>query len=235
MSASTSRMRVVSDDNGPPQADLDTLLAALRARIDAGHPLLPERTLAEQLGVKRHRLRRALLVLRAEGVVPPPPLGRRPRQGNRAAIGDDLVRCTNPLEVIELRLVLEPALARLAALRASPQEVTRIERTAQTPPGMDHGAADLAFHVAVAAGARNGLAAELYNQLRRIGRDARLHVAAAVSSCPQRIRERDAEHRAIAAAIAARDADAAERAMRAHLLAVQRRVMERLSPGLTAV
>ena len=33
--------------------------------------------------------------------------------------------------------------------------------------------------------------------------------------------------------LAMRDPDAAEAAMRAHLLAVQRRVTERLSPGLT--
>lgn len=212
----------------------EALLRALRRRIAAGEPLPPERALAEELSVKRHRLRRALLALRAEGVMAPPPIGRRPRRTAASGAGEELIRCTNPLEVIELRLVFEPALARLAALRASPQELARIERAAHTPPGADRGAADLAFHLAVAAGARNGLAAELYGQLRRIGRDARLHVAAAVSNCPERIRERDAEHRAIATAIAARDADGAERAMRLHLLAVQRRVMERLSPGLTA-
>jgi DNA-binding FadR family transcriptional regulator len=57
---------------------------------------------------------------------------------------------------------------------------------------------------------------------------------ASAPPCPDRVRERDAEHRAIANAIATRNADGAERAMRVHLLAVQRRVMERLSPGLTA-
>jgi DNA-binding FadR family transcriptional regulator len=119
--------------------------------------------------------------------------------------------------VVELRLVIEPALARLAALRASPMEVARIERTASTPS--DASGADLSFHFAVAAGARNGLAAALYAQLRGIGRDARL-------------RERDAEHRAVADAIAARNPAAAEAGMRTHLPAVQRRAMEQLSPGL---
>jgi DNA-binding FadR family transcriptional regulator len=42
--------------------------------------------------------------------------------------------------------------------------------------------------------------------------------------------ERDSEHRAIAQAIARRDADAAERAMRVHLAAVQKRVLEQLHP-----
>jgi DNA-binding FadR family transcriptional regulator len=208
----------------------ESLLRVLRSRIAGGGPLPPERALAAELSVKRHRLRAALLELRQEGAVPPPRIGRRRRT---PAVGEDLIRCTNPLEVIELRLVFEPALARLAALRASPQEVARIERAATTAAGSDKGEADLAFHLAIAAGARNGLAGELYAQLRRIGRDARIAVAAA-PPCPDRVRDRDAEHRAIANAIAARDADGAERAMRVHLLAVQRRVMERLSPGLTA-
>jgi DNA-binding FadR family transcriptional regulator len=46
-----------------------------------------------------------------------------------------------------------------------------------------------------------------------------------------RLARRDAEHRAIAVAIAARDPDEAERAMRAHLAAVQRQIYDRLTPG----
>ncbi len=220
--------RIIQADPAPDGTE--ALARLLRRRIAGGEPLPPERALAAELSVKRHRLRAALIALRQEGAVAPPRIGRRRRA---PASGEDLIRCTNPLEVVELRLVFEPALARLAALRASPQEVTRIERAATTAAGTDRGEADLAFHLAIASGARNGLAGELYAQLRRIGRDARLAVAAA-PACPERVRERDAEHRAIATAIAARDADGAERAMRLHLLAVQRRVMDRLSPGLTA-
>lgn len=211
------------------QAAADPLLEALRARIATGEPLPAERSLATELAVKRHRLRAALALLRAGGELAPARPGRRPRQPS----GGDLARGTNPIEVVELRLVFEPALARLAALRASPLEVERIERAASTPSDASAGAADLAFHLAVAAGARNGLAAELYAQLRRIGRDARLRERDPRPACANWVRERDAEHRAVADAIAARNPDAAEAAMRAHLLAVQRRVMERVSPGLT--
>ena len=49
-------------------------------------------------------------------------------------------------------------------------------------------------------------------------------------SCPKRTQQRDTEHRAIAQAIVARDPDAAERAMRLHLAAVQKVVIERLNP-----
>jgi DNA-binding FadR family transcriptional regulator len=210
--------------------DIAVLLATLRDRLANGEALPAERVLAEQLRVKRHRLRSALSALRAEGEIAPARPGRR-RQGGA---GEDLLRATNPIEVVELRLVLEPALARLAALRASPAEVSRIGRCATTAAGTQGGEADLAFHIAVATGARNGLAGGLYAQIRRIGTDARMRFARAGGTCPNRIAQRDAEHRAVAEAIAARDADAAEAAMRAHILAVQRRVLEQLSPGLTA-
>ncbi len=206
----------------------DALLEALRARIADGEVLPAERLLAAELGIKRHRLRVALGQLRSGGELAPARPGRRPRRPT----GGDLARGTNPIEVVELRLVIEPALARLAALRASPMEVARIERAAGTPSDASAGA-DLSFHFAVAAGARNGLAAELYAQLRGIGRDSRLREREPRPDSETWVRERDAEHRAVADAIAARNPAAAEAAMRTHLLAVQRRVMERLSPGLT--
>ncbi len=205
----------------------DRLVEALRARIADGEVLPAERVLAAELGIKRHRLRIALGLLRSSGEMAPARPGRRPRPSARG----DLARGTNPIEVVELRLVIEPALARLAALRASPMEVARIERAASTPS--DASGADLSFHFAVAAGARNGLAAELYAQLRGIGRDARLREREPRPDSEAWLRERDAEHRAVADAIAARNPAAAEAAMRTHLLAVQRRSMERLSPGLT--
>jgi DNA-binding FadR family transcriptional regulator len=206
----------------------DALVEALRERIANGEVLPAERLLAAELGIKRHRLRIALGQLRSQGELAPARPGRRPRP----SAGSDLARVTNPIEVVELRLLLEPGLARLAALRASPLEVARIERAAMTPSDASAGA-DLSFHFAVAAGARNGLAAEIYTQLRGIGRDSRLREREPRQDSEAWVRERDAEHRAVADAIAARNPAAAEAAMRTHLLAVQRRAMERLSPGLT--
>lgn len=207
----------------------DVLLTTLRDLLASGERLPAERALAARLQVKRHRLRSALIALRANGEIAPARPGRR----RLAARADDLLRATNPIEVVELRLALEPALARLAALRASPAELGRISRCATTAAGTQGGEADLAFHLAVATGARNGLGAELYAQIRRIGTDARMRYGKDGVACPNRIVQRDAEHRAVAEAIAARDGDAAEAAMRAHILAVQRRVLEQLSPGLT--
>lgn len=45
-----------------------------------------------------------------------------------------MVQSTNPFEVMEMRLMIEPALARLAALRASPDEIARIVEAQALPP-----------------------------------------------------------------------------------------------------
>ena len=186
-----------------------------------------ERAIAEALNVKRHQLRRALQALRANGELAPAEAKRKSLLGHN---GENLVRATNPMEVIEMRIAIEPFLARLAALRASPFEMAAIEQAATTAVGVDSGAADLNFHKLIAASSGNKLAASLYDLLRRIARDARLKLNGSRPALPKRMQQRDTEHRAIAQAIVARDPESAERAMRLHLAAVQRIIIERLNP-----
>jgi GntR family transcriptional regulator, transcriptional repressor for pyruvate dehydrogenase complex len=215
------------------QSELDEIVAAVR-RIQQEEGKLPsERDLADQLNVKRHQLRKALDALRRAGDLEP----ARPKRIAAALprYGEELIRLTNPLEVIELRLILEPSLARLASLRASPFEIARIADAATTQDHARSGEVDLTFHMAIASAARNHLAGEFYKMLRQVGVDARVQVAhTEPATCPKRIGQRDSEHRLIADAIARRDPDAAEAAMRSHLLAVQKRIMERGNAGIAA-
>jgi GntR family transcriptional regulator, transcriptional repressor for pyruvate dehydrogenase complex len=211
--------------------DLQPIIVAIRC-MAAEQKLGSERAMADTLKVKRHQLRRALQMLRASGEIAPAAAKRKPLIGQN---GESLVRATNPMEVIEVRIAIEPFLARLAALRASPFEMAAIERAATTRAAIDSGAADLNFHKLVAAASGNKLAASLYLLLRRVARDARVRLNQLQPHCPKRIRQRDAEHRAVAQAILARDPDAAERAMRLHLIAVQKIVFERLNPHASAV
>lgn len=206
--------------------DLAPIIEALRSVKDQ-NGFASERAMADQLKVKRHQLRRALQVLREAGEIEPSESRRR---GFGERQGETLARDTNPLEVIEMRLALEPFFARLAALRASPMEISRIVRAATTAARVDSGAADLAFHKSIAASTGNSLATGFYAVLRQVGSDARLKLQRKNAVCPKRVQQRDAEHRAIADGIAARDPDAAERAMRIHLMAVQKLVVERLVP-----
>lgn len=190
--------------------------------------MLSERELARRIKVNRHQVRRALETLRAANEIEP--AGAR-RAAASLSRGSTLARDTNPLEVIELRMALEPALARLAAVRASPLDIARIRRAVEAQEG-DSGANDLAFHKAIAAGSGNKLASGLYLLVREIGRDARLKLGRNAPVCPNRVVQRNAEHRAVAEAIAARDADAAERAMRVHLGSVHKLIISRLSPDI---
>jgi DNA-binding FadR family transcriptional regulator len=208
-----------------PQATVEAPVAALadelRARLSSGAGLPAERAIAEEYGVKRHRVRQALALLREQGELDPSPR-------NGVTDGESLIRSTNPLEVIELRLTLEPALARLAAVRATPLEIARIMRAATTPADMQRSTADLVFHKLVATASGNGLAADLYALLRKVGADSRVRVQSSTSPAPDRLAQRDQEHHAVAEAIAARDPERAEAAMRTHLEAVHRIILNRL-------
>lgn len=207
-------------------ADLAELVARLRG-LSASNGLGSERALAEKLNVKRHQLRRALHVLRANGEIA---AAEPKRNGIGLRNGESLIRETNPMEVIEMRIAIEPFLARLAALRASPLEMARIERAATTLAGTDSAAADLRFHRAIAAGSGNRLADSLYALLRQVASDTRIRLCKSSTVSSTRIQQRDNEHRAIADAISRRDADAAERAMKVHLAVVQKRVIDQLNP-----
>lgn len=207
---------------------MQAIIAAISDIRNREDKLPPERELAERLKIKRHQLRKALSTMRESGALLPPARGRPATAPNR--VDEQLIHLTNPLEVLELRMILEPGLARVASIRASALEIARIREAATTSPGASYGAADLAFHLAIAAASRNYLATEFYKLLRQVGVDARVRIPSqSEPNCPKRTAQRDSEHRAIAEAIAARDPEAAEAAMRAHLQMVQQRILERIN------
>lgn len=209
------------------------IVAAIQVLQGQGAPLPSERELANRLNVKRHQLRKALAEMRHRGDLEPQRVRRAPRALPRH--GEELARLTNPLEIMELRLIMEPGLARLASLRASALEIARIMDAATTKEDDRAGAADLAFHLSIIEAARNHLAGEFYKMLRQVAVDARVRIARNIpTTCPKRIAQRDAEHRKVAEAIAQRDPEAAEAAMRSHLLAVHKQINERINAGAAA-
>ena len=211
----------------PSIEDLRVTIAGF-ATDDGSLP--PEREMVEELGIPRSRLRRVLASLRDEGLIPPAQIGRRGMREAGPRI-ESLVRLANPTDVIELRIMIEPQLARLAALKASSLEIARIIRAAKSQPDDDYGTPDLAFHVEIAGATRNTLAREMYRILRKVGADARVRIPARGQMCPNRRKTRDEEHVRIAHAIADRDPDGAEEAMRAHLAAVNSVIADRMKPS----
>lgn len=222
MTQSASHRKAQASQSLSPEA----LKAVLLEMGEADQDLPSERDLVGQLNVPRSRLRRVLAELRAEGELPPAQVGRKSSRRDTSDI-DELVSVANPNDVIELRMMLEPQFARLAAIRASMIEIKRIQKAASTRKGEDYGAADLAFHREIARSSRNPLAQEIYNLLRRVGTDSRVRLAQTAPLCPKRQASRDEEHRMIAQAIAGRDPDRAEVLMREHLINVRKVIEER--------
>ncbi len=172
--------------------------------------LLSENELAKELGISRTPVREAFLQLEAEDL-----LDLYPRRGA-------LVKPISPSEaddVLEARLLIEAhCAARVAAgagevvpaLRASVAEQEQALREGGTPFVV----ADREFHRLIVEANGNALLTRQYDALR--DRQARIAVSA-VARDTARITQFIAEHRAIAAAIEARDPDQAAERVAAHL------------------
>jgi DNA-binding FadR family transcriptional regulator len=107
-------------------------------RYPAQSRLPPERELAGLLSVSRSGLREGLEMLEAEGriwrhVGKGTYVGPRPLEG--ASGLDLLTSMTSPAEVLEIRLLFEPLIARLAALRATAAEIANMRRLLDKRPG----------------------------------------------------------------------------------------------------
>ena len=206
-----------------------TIVAQFRAliaeqRLQPGERLPPERELARRLGVSRSAVReamRSLELLRVIEICPgrgtflsaTAPLTILPGTVGSPAAHADL---------LELRLLIEPQIAALAAQRATPEELgegrhllaAQAARVAAGRTGTD---ADMAFHRLLCRMARNAVLLQLQDGLAVVLRAGRDLVRALPGRPPASLRE----HEAILAAIEAREPDHAQERMVAHLTAVR--------------
>jgi DNA-binding FadR family transcriptional regulator len=186
-----------------------------------GSKLPTERALVERLSAPRSAIRRALEVLERDGVVM-----RHVGRGTflteaaveavRAAPAD-----TSPAEIMQVRLVLEPPVAALAARVATQADLDRISQCLDRGGASDEFEAfetwDATLHRAIAEAAHNGL---LMNMFDVMNSARQLPVWGSLkrrTSSPQRRRCYHAEHTAVVDALHDRDPDGAQAAMRRHL------------------
>jgi DNA-binding FadR family transcriptional regulator len=220
---------VLSADDNSNRA-LEKLRDLLRSgTFKDGERLPTERALAETFGIGRRSVRRALDVLVAEGVI-------WRRQGSGSFVGTRtetdapeigaLVAGTDPMEVMEARLRLEPQLAQLAALRARPADIQGmyglLDRIADSTDADGRELWDGALHRRIAQSAGNGLLLALFDLLNRVRQDPAWQTIR--EQARQRGRTKPVtydQHLAIIDAIAGRDPIGAAEAMRRHLLTLQ--------------
>lgn len=205
--------------NGRPRGRLadevhDTLLRQLMSSRIVPDSRVTIDALARELGVSQTPIRDALNRMEADGlVVRVPHAGYRiPPQITRERFDD----------MLEIRLLLEPAAARRAAERATAAQVTELrgllEEMSQLEEGdgpQSYGAfglRDAAFHDLVAKSGGNRLVREALARLHTHVHLFRLLYDTQVTNLAM------SEHDEILAAIAARDPDQAAYAMRRHIL-----------------
>jgi DNA-binding FadR family transcriptional regulator len=204
-----------------------SLLAAIRLhQYLPGQRLPPERELCVELGVNRTAVREGLRWLEHRrhievrrgkyggAFVLPPPVDASPEQ--LRGIAGEL------RQLFEYRRAVEPAAAALAAARIGEDELERLRElhAAETPDiARDRRRAlDVAFHEVIASASRNDL---LFGAVR----DIRVRLAPGLDLIqgpwPERRAESRAGHEHLLTALGAHDAEAAGRAMLAHVAATE--------------
>lgn len=203
--------------------------------LQPGDKLPPERQLAEMLHVSRGSLREAILALESMGLV-------EPRHGEGTVVRDlSAAPLVNQLsvmlvqkralvgELLEFRLMIEPTLAARAAANATEEEIRQLEEIlVRQKAKVDRGELaveeDSRFHYAIAQAARNSVVLKVLDVFMDFLKESREH-SLQVEGRPQRSLN---SHRRIVSAIARRDSEGAEKAMRRHISTIEGLVLKKM-------
>ncbi|MFE6965058.1 FadR/GntR family transcriptional regulator [Agromyces sp. NPDC057679] len=204
----------------------------LDGTLQPGEKLPPELELTQRLGVSRVSLRQALHELERRGLIDRKP-GRGTvvlsaadaRDASSAALAEVLGSATPEIaHILELRSIIEPPIAALAARRAAPRDLEQLEQLVEamaSPESREQYAElDRAFHQAIAQYTHNPLLAMLNEQIANLIAPSR----STALQTEQRRTTSTVAHRRILSAIAAGDATAAAAEATAHLATVQQQI-----------
>jgi GntR family transcriptional repressor for pyruvate dehydrogenase complex len=200
-----------------------------------GDKLPSERELVARLGVGRSSIRDAVRTLEVMGIL-------EPRQGHGTVVRDfSADALVIPLasvlsrkrelvsELLEVRRMIEPALAARAARKGTAEEIAHLagvlRQQEQKLRRGEHGIEeDREFHYAIALAAHNTVVMRVLDALMDLLRESR----AQSLQVPGRPEQSFAGHRRILRAIERRDPKAAEAAVRRHLAEIERVVLSQL-------
>jgi DNA-binding FadR family transcriptional regulator len=201
-------------------------IAILAGRYPVGGALPPEPILGEELGVSRTVIREAVKALGAKGLVSTgPKVGTRVLPSDRwnwfdpdVIIWQSRVGLTPEFlrDLQDLRLVVEPAAVKLAAERATAEDIEKIEAAYEgmrsaVEEGGDYVTYDLLFHQGMLFACRNRMLIQMNKALSALLRTS-FEVSTKMKDGPKSSLPM---HRAVLDAIIARNPIKAERAIRA--------------------
>lgn len=220
---------------------LDYLRKIGAGELQPGEPLPPEAAFCEAYGVGRSVVREALQSLDAKGFI-------NVRQGSVTVVApryrwhvldEDFLTVNSGAEFYEMlqeaREALEPNLAAMAALRATPEtlsELTELNRKlGQTGvPPERHAEFDVAFHDLLARTSQNPILISWHSSVTGLGHRTR----SASAAVPGAVKRAVGWHAQIIEAIRSADPQAASAAMLLHLRQV-RSELSHLSEGTGTV
>ena len=197
--------------------------------LTEGSQLPAERDLATQFGVSRTAVREAIKALQEKGLVDAfPGRGTFVTNGTSNSMRRSLDRIIKSGEpdgwgyLVEVREILEPEIAALAAQRAEDQDIATMQEAVNVmdQAGRDADAfieADLDFHLALAEAAANLIVLSLIDSIVGLLREQRLRIFR-IGGGPERGQH---HHKRILDAIKRHDAPGARAAMQAHLRQVR--------------
>jgi DNA-binding FadR family transcriptional regulator len=188
--------------------------AILGGRYAHGERLPAERELTEHFGAARGTVREALRRLEEMGLV-----DRRMGSGtfvnHRAGPGEeDIAEHTSPIELVDVRLAIEPEIVRMAVINATARDLKRLEAALVEceAAGGDSEAfsqADEQFHRALAEATRNPLMIWLYGKINDVRGHSQWNAMKGKILTGARIGEYNTQHRMLFEAVRSRDMDAA--------------------------
>src|ERR1700688_2384257 len=196
-----------------------------KGELTEGSQLPAERDLAKQFGVSRTAVREAIKALQEKGLVDAfPGRGTFVTNGTSNSMRRSLDRIIKSGEpdglayLVEVREILEPEIAALAAVRATDQDLTAMREALDVMESarQDSDAfieADLDFHLALAEAAANPIVLSLIDSIVGLLREQRLRIFY-IGGGPQRGQH---HHKRILEAIQVHDPQEARAAMQAHL------------------
>ncbi len=210
-------------------------------RLAPGDPLPSERDLAGQFGLSRITVRDALRVLESQGLIEIKVgarggafVARPSTQPVSESLANMLrLRRATFQDLGEARVLVEPHVASLAALRATAEDVRAMEeavaaaRAARAAGDPYFIPTSVAFHIALAEGAKNQVLLSTVESFRTLFHEA----LAALLPADDMARRAIADHQQILEAVKARDAERARRLMHEHLSYFAARVGTAGPPG----